>query len=208
MIDYANFQQSAEKVSKQLESQLSEANSRIDEANRIIADLNSGKSRLQTEGSDLTRQLEEAESRVGQLTKEKSSLASQLDEAKRSVEEESRVCNILLMIEFFFYFRVIYLFTVLYRYTLNVDFSSSNRSVRKCSPKSAISMLTWTLSASSSRKSRSPRLKFNASSAKPITRFRCGAPSARAVVVPAPRLLRSWGMLTRQNLKHLTIYQR
>lgn len=123
---YANLQQSAEKVSKQLESQLSEANSRIDEANRIIADLNSGKSRLQSEAVDLTRQLEEAESRVGQLTKEKSSLASQLDEAKRSVEEESRVCYILLMIQnaFFFFSRVINLFTVLYRYTLNVDFSS------------------------------------------------------------------------------------
>lgn len=101
---YANLQQSAEKVSKQLESQLSEANSRIDEANRIIADLNSGKSRLQSEAVDLTRQLEEAESRVGQLTKEKSSLASQLDEAKRSVEEESRVCYILLMIQNAFFF--------------------------------------------------------------------------------------------------------
>lgn len=113
MIDYANFQQSAEKVSKQLESQLSEANSRIDEANRIIADLNSGKSRLQTEGSDLTRQLEEAESRVGQLTKEKSSLASQLDEAKRSVEEESRVCNILLMIEFFLFPGYLFIYSVI-----------------------------------------------------------------------------------------------
>lgn len=205
MKDCPNLQQSAEKVSKQLESQLSEANSRIDEANRIIADLNSGKSRLQSEAADLTRQLEEAESRVGQLTKEKSSLASQLDEAKRSVEEESRVCYILLMIQILLFFRVIFLFTVLYRHTLNVDFSSLNRSARKCSPKSEISPPTWTLSANSSRKSKSPRLKSNASSAKPTTRFRCGAPSARAVVVPAPRLLRSWGMPTQQNLKHHTI---
>lgn len=205
MKDCPNLQQSAEKVSKQLESQLSEANSRIDEANRIIADLNSGKSRLQSEAADLTRQLEEAESRVGQLTKEKSSLASQLDEAKRSVEEESRVCYILLMIQILFLFPGNFFITVLYRHTLNVDFSSLNRSARKCSPKSEISPPTWTLSANSSRKSKSPRLKSNASSAKPTTRFRCGAPSARAVVVPAPRLLRSWGMPTQQNLKHHTI---
>lgn len=205
MKDCPNLQQSAEKVSKQLESQLSEANSRIDEANRIIADLNSGKSRLQSEAADLTRQLEEAESRVGQLTKEKSSLASQLDEAKRSIEEESRVCYILLMIQILFLFPGNFFITVLYRHTLNVDFSSLNRSARKCSPKSEISPPTWTLSANSSRKSKSPRLKSNASSAKPTTRFRCGAPSARAVVVPAPRLLRSWGMPTQQNLKHHTI---
>ena len=84
----------SEKMSKQVEAQLSELNSKVDEANRTINDLQSQKSRLQQETADLTRQLEEAEHRVGTLTKEKATLTSQLEEAKRSLEDETRVSTL------------------------------------------------------------------------------------------------------------------
>ena len=70
---------------------MSELNSKVDDSNRNVNELQSQKSRLQQETADLTRQLEDAEHRVGTLTKEKTSLATQLEEAKRSLEDETRV---------------------------------------------------------------------------------------------------------------------
>jgi chromosome segregation ATPase len=81
----------SEKMSKQVEAQISDLNAQLEESQRTISDLNSSKSRMQNENADLTRQLEDAESRLNQLAREKSNLASQLDEAKRSLEDESRV---------------------------------------------------------------------------------------------------------------------
>ena len=81
----------SEKMTKQVEAQISDLNAKVDESNRNVNDLQSQKSRLQQESAELTRQLEDAEHRVGTLTKEKSSLANQLEEAKRSLEDETRV---------------------------------------------------------------------------------------------------------------------
>ena len=87
-------QGTSDKVTKQMESQMSEANARLDEALRQVSDLESQKSKLSTECANLTRQLEESEHMVGQLSKEKSALHSSLEEAKNSLEEETRVCII------------------------------------------------------------------------------------------------------------------
>ena len=81
----------SEKMSKQVEAQMSELNARIDEQNRTIQDLQNGKARAQQENSDLNRQLEDAESRISQLNKERQSLMAQLEDAKRSLEDETRV---------------------------------------------------------------------------------------------------------------------
>ena len=81
----------SEKMSKQVEAQISELNDKIDASNRAIVDLNSTKSRLQLENADLTRQLEDAESKVSQLNKEKQSLMSQLSDSQKSLEDETRV---------------------------------------------------------------------------------------------------------------------
>ena len=84
----------SEKMSKQVEAQISELNDKIDASNRTIVDLNSTKSRLQLENADLTRQLEDAESKVSQLNKEKQSLMSQLSESQKSLEDETRVSQL------------------------------------------------------------------------------------------------------------------
>jgi len=59
----------AEKMCKQHEAQLAEFQSRMDEQQRAISELNSHKSRMSQEGSELSHQLEEAESQLGSLNK-------------------------------------------------------------------------------------------------------------------------------------------
>lgn len=86
----AYFQQSAEKLCKQLESQLSEVNSKLDDTQRNITEMGSQKGRAQSENAELSRQLEEAESQVNALTKAKQALSKSLEECKANLEEESR----------------------------------------------------------------------------------------------------------------------
>lgn len=70
---------------------MAELNSKIDASNRTIQELQSSKLKMQTESTDLSRQLEDAESRLSALNKERQALQAQLDEARRSLEEETRV---------------------------------------------------------------------------------------------------------------------
>lgn len=79
-------------MSKQVESQISEFNSRLDESTRNIQDLQSAKFRLQSESSELTRQLEEAESRANQLNRDRGNVTALLEDANRSLDDEARVC--------------------------------------------------------------------------------------------------------------------
>ena len=81
----------SEKMSKQIEAQMSDLTSRLEAASREVSDLTSAKSRASSENSDLTRQLEEAEHRCGLLTKERNGLKSAMEEAVRSLEDETRV---------------------------------------------------------------------------------------------------------------------
>ena len=90
IIDYV-LKGASEKLTKQMESQLSEMNSRIEESQRTVIDINSQKSRLQSEVAELNRQLEDAEHNVGTLSKDKSSLSIQLEESRRSLDDETRV---------------------------------------------------------------------------------------------------------------------
>ena len=81
----------SEKMSKQVEAQISDLNSRLEAATREVADLTTSKNRSSAENSDLTRQLEEAEHSVGCLTKERNGLKASLEEATRALEDETRV---------------------------------------------------------------------------------------------------------------------
>ncbi len=90
---FSLWQASADKLAKQLEAQLTDANSKLDEASRNINSLTSQKSHLQSEYGDLRRQLEESESQINQLAKAKSSLSSSLEESKGNMEEEGRFRN-------------------------------------------------------------------------------------------------------------------
>merc|ERR1712136_620481 len=65
----------AEKLSKQLELQLTDS---------------SAKQRLQAENGELLRQLEDAEHQIGALSKLRQQLGHQLEDTKRALEEESR----------------------------------------------------------------------------------------------------------------------
>lgn len=81
----------SEKMTKQVEAQIADLNSQLEEKTRAVNDLQFAKTKLQSENSELGRQLEEAESRANQLAREQASLQSALEEAKRSLEDEIRV---------------------------------------------------------------------------------------------------------------------
>ncbi len=82
--------QSAEKLCKQIEIQLTESQAKSDEQARTLSDYSSLKSRLQGEAADLSRQLEDAESQINALNRIKQQMNSQQEELKRQLEDETR----------------------------------------------------------------------------------------------------------------------
>ncbi|XP_043936259.1 myosin-4-like [Protopterus annectens] len=87
----ANF----EKLARSLEDQLSEVKAKDDEHVRLISDLTTQKTRLQTENGEFLRQLEEKESLISQLTRGKQGFIQQTEELKRHLEEEIKAKNAL-----------------------------------------------------------------------------------------------------------------
>ena len=77
-------------MNKQMHQQMNELQSKFDEANRTLNDLDASKKKLTIENSDYLRQLEDAESQVAQLNKLKVSLTTQLEDTKRMADEENR----------------------------------------------------------------------------------------------------------------------
>jgi len=80
----------AEKNNKQIMNQMTECQSRLDEANRTLNDFDAMKKKLGIENADLLRQLEEAENQNCLLAKLKLSLNTQLEDTKKIADEESR----------------------------------------------------------------------------------------------------------------------
>jgi len=80
-----------EKAAKQLETQLSELNAKLEHSSREITELSAVKSRTLVETAEHGRQLEEAELQLTQLTKAKHALSKQLEDSKAALEEESRL---------------------------------------------------------------------------------------------------------------------
>jgi len=76
---------------KQFESQISEINTKLEESQRNLTDMNNAKTKFEREALELVRQLEEAEHNAGSLSKEKSHFAQQLEEARSALEDEIRV---------------------------------------------------------------------------------------------------------------------
>jgi chromosome segregation ATPase len=85
------LQSVAEKNAKQFETQATELNIKLEQAQREIQELNNTKNRGLTEVTELARKLEENEGQVIQLGKAKQALAKSLEEARAAVEEESRL---------------------------------------------------------------------------------------------------------------------
>ena len=86
-----DVQGAAEKFGKTVESQLNDANNKLDEYNRNIQELTSMKGRMDSENSDLNRQLEDIESQLTQMTRAKQTMQKQLEEARGNLEDESRM---------------------------------------------------------------------------------------------------------------------
>uniref|UniRef100_A0A8B9IIH0 Myosin heavy chain 2 n=1 Tax=Anser cygnoides TaxID=8845 RepID=A0A8B9IIH0_ANSCY len=84
-----------EKMCRALEDQFTEVRTKGDEHMRLINDLNTQKTRLQTENDELTQKLEEKESLISQLTRGKQSFMQQTEELKRQLEEENKAKNAL-----------------------------------------------------------------------------------------------------------------
>ena len=80
----------AEKLSKQLEQQLSEIQIKLEDSVKHSNEFSSQKSKLITENSELTKQIEDLEHQVSALQKSKVTLQQQADEAKRALDEEVR----------------------------------------------------------------------------------------------------------------------
>ena len=80
----------AEKLSKQMETQLSDVQLKLDENSRLVIEFNQQKTRWVSENSTLVKQIEEVEHHLSSVTKVKTTLQQQLDEAKRAIDEEAR----------------------------------------------------------------------------------------------------------------------
>ena len=61
-----------------MESQLTEANSKIDELTRNCNTISSQKTQLDNQNKDVLRQIDDAESQINQLTKAKQAMAKQV----------------------------------------------------------------------------------------------------------------------------------
>ena len=77
-------QNSADKLCKNLESQLTEANSKIDELTRNCNTISSQKTQLDNQNKDVLRQIDDAESQINQLTKAKQAMAKQVRMTRKS----------------------------------------------------------------------------------------------------------------------------
>ncbi|KYO22511.1 myosin-15 isoform X2 [Alligator mississippiensis] len=85
----------AEKLCRTYEDHLNETKAKLDEMTRLVNDLTTQKSKLQTENGEFARQLEERESLISQLSRGKTSFTQQIEELRRQLEEEIKSKNAL-----------------------------------------------------------------------------------------------------------------
>ncbi|XP_061906338.1 myosin-4-like isoform X2 [Entelurus aequoreus] len=85
----------SEKMCRSLEDQLSEVKAKEDEQQRLINDLSSQNTRLQTENVEISRQLEEKDALLSQFTRGKQGFLQQIEELKRFHEEEVKAKSAL-----------------------------------------------------------------------------------------------------------------
>merc|ERR1719385_401081 len=79
-----------EKNCKMTQGLIVESNTKMDELARALNEADSTKKKLQVEAQDLNRQIEETENALGQLGKNKISLTTQLEDTKRLADAEAR----------------------------------------------------------------------------------------------------------------------
>nr|CAA30855.1 myosin heavy chain 2 [Caenorhabditis elegans] len=86
----AKLRADQERIAKGYEVQTSELRLKADEQSRQLQDFVSSKGRLNSENSDLARQVEELEAKIQAANRLKLQFSNELDHAKRQAEEESR----------------------------------------------------------------------------------------------------------------------
>uniref|UniRef100_A0A8C9FT30 Myosin heavy chain 6 n=1 Tax=Pavo cristatus TaxID=9049 RepID=A0A8C9FT30_PAVCR len=85
----------AEKLCRTYEDHLNETKTKLDEMTRLMNDLTTQKTKLQSENGEFVRQLEEKESLISQLSRGKTSFTQQIEELRRQLEEETKSKNAL-----------------------------------------------------------------------------------------------------------------
>ncbi|XP_043566924.1 myosin-7-like [Chiloscyllium plagiosum] len=85
----------SEKLCRTYEDQLNEANTKVGELQRQVADLASHKAKLQSQNGEYSRQMEEKEALINQLSRGKVSFTQSIEELRRQLEEETKSKNAL-----------------------------------------------------------------------------------------------------------------
>merc|ERR1712142_1221630 len=86
----AHDKAAAEKVGKNVQANILELQTKLDEANRCLSDFDVTKKKLSVENADLLRQYEEAGAQYSQLYKITQALGAQLEDVKKLAYDESK----------------------------------------------------------------------------------------------------------------------
>ena len=71
---------------------MADANAKIKETEKLLADTRAALEKLQTENTDISNQLEQVESSLGSISKEKSGLVSTVEDLRSQLSDEHSVC--------------------------------------------------------------------------------------------------------------------
>ncbi|CAL4063540.1 unnamed protein product [Meganyctiphanes norvegica] len=96
MDDLTRDKAASEKITKTVQAQVNEVQSKLDEAQRTLGDFDVQKRKLSTENGELLRQLEECDCQINQMSKLTIQLGNQLDDIKRTADDENKERSILL----------------------------------------------------------------------------------------------------------------
>ena len=96
-IGLRSLQAALEKVNKQLDTQVTELNAKLADAQKETADVVRARDRLQAETVESARRLADVESQLGQLHRVRQALSAQLEETKTAAEDDARVRQKLTM---------------------------------------------------------------------------------------------------------------
>merc|ERR1719402_1138120 len=86
----AHDKAAAEKVFKNVQANILELQTKLDEANRCVSDMDAAKKKLYVENADLLRQYEEAGAQYSQLYKITQALGAQLEDVKKVTYDENK----------------------------------------------------------------------------------------------------------------------
>ena len=96
------MQQSLESRVGSQDEQIARLKAANDDLQRQLTEANNARGKLQQESFEIVRRYQEIESQFTSVTKTRTTLITQVDELKKALEEEQRVCWLLLQCNSFF----------------------------------------------------------------------------------------------------------